>query len=57
MVGETLMTATTWNAGNTTVPDMVTAINLSLTEDTAFDIMVHATDIDSTALTYVMTAD
>jgi hypothetical protein len=57
MVGADLLTVETWNAGNTTVPDMVTGINLSMTEDTSLDIMVHATDIDSTGLTYVMTED
>lgn len=56
MVGETLETATTWNAGNTSVPDMVTAINLSMTEDTPLDVMIHAMDIES-AVTYAMTAD
>ncbi len=57
MVGESLYTVSTWNAGTATNPDNRTAINLTLVEDTPLDIMVHASDIDSMDLTYAMTLD
>ncbi len=56
MVGETLKVAETWNAGNTTVYDNKTAINLTVDEDASLMFMVHATDVDS-EVTIAMTAD
>ncbi|MCU0799319.1 MAG: hypothetical protein MUC62_06565, partial [Candidatus Thermoplasmatota archaeon] len=56
MVGDVLKTPETWNAGNTTVYDNKTAINLTVDEDASIMLMVHATDIDS-EITIAMTAD
>jgi hypothetical protein len=56
MVGDELKVPVTWNAGNMTVYDNKTAINLTVDEDASLMFMVHAMDVDS-EITYAMTAD
>jgi hypothetical protein len=47
MVGDELKVPVTWNAGNMTVYDNKTAINLTVLEDEDLMFMVHAMDVDS----------